>query len=93
MAVAVVLGAAQRVAGGDGRVELIVSERHGDVVRVAARGRPRTAVSASRTPSMARDIDAVTWLLAPYRGHGEGADGGVMAIVPTLQAARRARLE
>ena len=94
LAVAVAIGAAQRAAGSGGRVELVVSSS-ADTVSIDAR-----AVRANRAVAIidndadndaARDIEAITWLLAPYRGYGDAANEGMAAIVPTLQAARRAR--
>ncbi len=92
MAVTVAIGAARRAAGSAGRVDLIVTSSV-DTVRVASRGFREDGSVGQADAMAAHDVDAVTWLLAPYRGQGETANGGIAVVVPTLQAMRRARVE
>jgi hypothetical protein len=89
MAVVVATGAAQRAAGSGGRVELVVAS-NADAVCIEARAK-RHGRGIARVDDSAHDVEAITWLLAPYRGHGEITGGGIAVMVPTLQAARRAR--
>ena len=90
MAVAVAIGAAQRGAGRGGRVELVVSS-NADTVSIDARATGENGRVASLDDDSAPDIEAIAWLLASYRGFGDAANGNIAVMVPTLQAARRAR--
>ena len=91
MAVAVAIGAAQRGSGSGGRVELVVSSS-AETVSIDARATGKNGRVAIMDDDSARDIEAITWLLASYRGYGDAANGSIAVMVPTLQAARRARL-
>ena len=87
LAVAVAIGVAQRAAGMGGSVELVVSSS-ADTVHVNARA---IRNGGSVAVDAAHDVAAITWLLSQYRGFGDDANGDVAVVVPTLQAARRAR--
>lgn len=90
MAAAVAIGTGQRVAGSGGRVELRVST-DADHVIITPHAVHRDGSAANADNDASLDIEAITWLLAPYRGRGDATLSGAAVIVPTLQAARRAR--
>ena len=96
LAMAVAVGAAQRCRRQrrSRRVDRI--QRHGNGshrTRAAAAGRRRYRASPMRCTLALLTSIAVTVAAHPVRAAtARAADGGVMAIVPTLQAARRARL-
>jgi len=90
MAIAVAIGATQRTAGPGGRVDVVVSSS-ADTVSIDARSIREDGSVADLDQDSALDIAAITWLLSLYRGHGDAGNRAVAVVVPTLQAARRAR--
>jgi hypothetical protein len=61
----------------------------GEVVRIEVSADGSTG--AGDLESLARDADAITWLLARSHGRGEATAYGCLIELPTLQAARRLR--
>jgi hypothetical protein len=95
IATVLVLGAAQRAAKGAGlpgaRAELVISSTT-DEVRLRARAFVDDTLIRVAVDSQAElDVLAVTWMLTPYGGRGATSDAGATVLIPTLQAARRAR--
>lgn len=107
LAVAVILGTAQRATGSSGRVDVTISSTT-DVVRIVATGIPAEGAApvlpdelvqadaladaaADALANALADAAAVRWLLAGCGGLGEVSAHGAALEVPTLQAARRAR--
>jgi hypothetical protein len=90
MAVAVLLGVAQRAGGSDGRVEVTISSTV-DVVRLALRGIRADGHVGVPDEWVGADLDAINWLLAVSGGRGALNHHEVLLTVPTLQAARRAQ--
>lgn len=92
MAVSLILGAAHRAIPADraAHVEVTISSST-DTVRFSARGVHADGTSGHADADTASDVRAVNWLLAAFGGSGMADTGGADVIIPTLQAARRAR--
>lgn len=90
MAVAAALGAVHRCVGTGGNATLTISSST-DVVRILVQPARDTSVTEGAMVERTRTnaVDAITWLLAPYRGVGMEETHGIAVIIPTLQAARR----
>lgn len=89
MAIVVAVGTAHRAVGVGGRATLTISSTT-EVVRISVRG---LTDAAAVDGDAERDCDAVTWLLRPFGGSGEVVAAGLCVVIPTLQAARRARAQ
>ena len=87
-ALCVALVAASRVGAGQAGVRVALSTE-GEVVRIEVSADGSTG--AGDLESLARDADAITWLLARSHGRGEATPYGCLIELPTLHAARRLR--